>query len=183
MTAKSTWVTSFWDDGFYVRLGDEMNGYRVERRCATWAEAECWLDEQARVLYPDSVRPRRLMFVVDEQTAAAIRRAFNDSGELAAVVELRRHFPRSRTTSRRGLACGQSLAGSPCRPIRPVRADCRSAASERAATGFRWRRTGKRAAPSSRLQGKGRSPSCRRTTIRSIALSRSPFLGCCPVLA
>jgi hypothetical protein len=38
----NVWVTSFWDDGFYVRLGDEMNGYRAERRCATWPEAECW---------------------------------------------------------------------------------------------------------------------------------------------
>ena len=33
------------------------------------------------------------MFAVDEQTAEAIRREFNESGELAAVVELRRHFP------------------------------------------------------------------------------------------
>ena len=28
-----------------------------------------------------------------EETAAAIRRAWDESGELAAVVELRRHFP------------------------------------------------------------------------------------------
>jgi hypothetical protein len=54
----NVWVTSFWDDGFYVRLGDEMNGYRAERRCATWPEAECWVDEQARVLYPDSAFAR-----------------------------------------------------------------------------------------------------------------------------
>ena len=33
------------------------------------------------------------MFMVDEETAAAIRRAWNESGELAAVAELRRHFP------------------------------------------------------------------------------------------
>ena len=33
------------------------------------------------------------MFSVDEPTAAAIRRAFDDGGELAGVVELRRHFP------------------------------------------------------------------------------------------
>ena len=32
------------------------------------------------------------MFVVDEETAAAIRRAWDQGGELAAVVELRRHF-------------------------------------------------------------------------------------------
>jgi hypothetical protein len=33
------------------------------------------------------------MFTVDEPTAAAIRRAVEDGGELAGVVELRRHFP------------------------------------------------------------------------------------------
>ena len=29
-----------------------------ERRCTTWAEAEGWLDEQARALYPDSAYAR-----------------------------------------------------------------------------------------------------------------------------
>jgi hypothetical protein len=33
------------------------------------------------------------MFTVDEPTAEAIRRAVEDGGELAGVVELRRHFP------------------------------------------------------------------------------------------
>ena len=33
------------------------------------------------------------MFVVDEEAAAAIRRAWEEGGELAGVVELRRHFP------------------------------------------------------------------------------------------
>jgi hypothetical protein len=33
------------------------------------------------------------MFSVDEATAAAIRQVFEESGELSAVVELRRHFP------------------------------------------------------------------------------------------
>ena len=33
------------------------------------------------------------MFAVDEATAEAIRRACEDGGELAGVVELRRHFP------------------------------------------------------------------------------------------
>ena len=32
------------------------------------------------------------MFMVDEKTAAAICRAWEESGELAAVAELRRHF-------------------------------------------------------------------------------------------
>ena len=33
------------------------------------------------------------MFTVDEATSEAIRRAVDDGGELAGVVELRRHFP------------------------------------------------------------------------------------------
>ncbi len=33
------------------------------------------------------------MFMVDEATAEAIRRAYDEGGELSAVVELRRHFP------------------------------------------------------------------------------------------
>src|SRR4051794_10674349 len=33
------------------------------------------------------------MFTVDEATSEAIRRAVGDGGELAGVVELRRHFP------------------------------------------------------------------------------------------
>ena len=33
------------------------------------------------------------MFTVDEPTAEAIRRAVDDGGALAGVVELRRHFP------------------------------------------------------------------------------------------
>ena len=33
------------------------------------------------------------MFTVDEPTAEAIRRAWEDGGKLAGVVELRRHFP------------------------------------------------------------------------------------------
>lgn len=33
------------------------------------------------------------MFAVDNATAETIRRAFEDDGELAAVIEFRRHFP------------------------------------------------------------------------------------------
>jgi hypothetical protein len=55
------------------------------------------------------------MFVVDEATAEAIRRALNESGELSAVVELRRHFPLIRDNEQaRGPACGRSPRGGPC---------------------------------------------------------------------
>ncbi len=33
------------------------------------------------------------MFMVSEAEAAAIRRAYEESGEFAAAVELRQHFP------------------------------------------------------------------------------------------
>jgi hypothetical protein len=55
----NAWITSFWDEGFYVRLGDEMNGFRAEGHCITWNEVERWLDEQARIYYPDSVYARK----------------------------------------------------------------------------------------------------------------------------
>ncbi len=42
---------------------------------------------------PDTHPHVQAMFVVDEPTAEAIRRAYLERGELSAVVELRRHFP------------------------------------------------------------------------------------------
>jgi hypothetical protein len=59
MTAKiNATVSSFYDDGFYVKLGDEMNGFRAEGRCATWAEVEEWLAAMARIHYPTSAFAR-----------------------------------------------------------------------------------------------------------------------------
>jgi hypothetical protein len=50
------------------------------------------------------------MFSVDEATAAAIRQVFEDSGELAAAIELRRHFPgiANNATAR---ICVRAIAG------------------------------------------------------------------------
>ena len=50
------------------------------------------------------------MFCVDEATAEAIRRAFNEDGELSAVVELRRHFPLI-TDNAKGRECVRIIAG------------------------------------------------------------------------
>lgn len=50
------------------------------------------------------------MFCVDEQTAASIRRAFMDDGELSAVAEFRRHFPLI-TDHARALECARIIAG------------------------------------------------------------------------
>ena len=50
------------------------------------------------------------MFCVDEATAEAIRRAFNEDGELSAVLELRRHFPLI-TDNAKGRECVRIIAG------------------------------------------------------------------------
>ena len=50
------------------------------------------------------------MFCVDEETAAAIRRVFNEEGELSAVVELLRHFPLITDTAR-ARECVRIIAG------------------------------------------------------------------------
>jgi hypothetical protein len=50
------------------------------------------------------------MFVVDEITAEAIRRAYEESGELAGVVELRRHYPLLQD-NRHARDCVRMIAG------------------------------------------------------------------------
>jgi hypothetical protein len=50
------------------------------------------------------------MFVVDEPTAEAIRRVWEAGGELAGVVELRRHFPLI-TDNARARLCVRAIVG------------------------------------------------------------------------
>jgi hypothetical protein len=57
------------------------------------------------------------MFSVDEATAAAIRKAFEESGELSAVVELRRHFPGIADNANARL-CVRAIAG--WQPLPPL---------------------------------------------------------------
>jgi hypothetical protein len=47
-------VSTFWDGGFEVKLGDEINGWLAEVRLDTWAEVERWLSEKAREQFPES---------------------------------------------------------------------------------------------------------------------------------
>jgi hypothetical protein len=61
------------------------------------------------------------MFTVDEATAAAIRAAFDKSGELAAVIELRRHFPLVRDNEQ-ARACVRTIASWKPLPPKPPRA-------------------------------------------------------------
>jgi len=61
------------------------------------------------------------MFVVDEATAAVIRAALQQSGELSAVVELRRHFPLI-TDNAEARHCVRTIAGwKPLPPAKPKR--------------------------------------------------------------
>lgn len=49
------------------------------------------------------------MFAVDEQTAAAIRDAFDRGGELGAVIQLRRHCP-GITDNSEARRCARTIA-------------------------------------------------------------------------
>jgi hypothetical protein len=42
-----------WDNGLLVRLGDEMSGWDAETYVRTAEQAADWLDENAKVLYPN----------------------------------------------------------------------------------------------------------------------------------
>jgi hypothetical protein len=57
------------------------------------------------------------MFSVDEATAAAIRKALEDSDELSAVVELWRHFP-ALTDNENARLCVRAIAG--WKPLPPL---------------------------------------------------------------
>lgn len=54
-------VSSFYDGGWTVRLGDDANGFMAEASGLAWAEVEPWLAELAVKHYPDSefTRSRR----------------------------------------------------------------------------------------------------------------------------
>jgi hypothetical protein len=56
------------------------------------------------------------MFCVDESTAAAIRQAYFESGEFAAAIELRRHFP-GITDNEHARCCARMIAGWTPQPL------------------------------------------------------------------
>jgi hypothetical protein len=47
-------VTGFYDAGFDVRLGDDLNGFIEQGKVETWEQAEAWLRDQALAHFPDS---------------------------------------------------------------------------------------------------------------------------------
>ncbi len=65
------------------------------------------------------------MFIVTEADAAAIRAAYDQAGELSAVVELRRRFP-GITDNAQARTCARTIAGwnpepLPSRPVTRLR--------------------------------------------------------------
>jgi len=56
------------------------------------------------------------MFTVTEAEAAAIRRVFEEEGELSAMIELRRYFP-GITDNLQARQCARTIAGWTPRPV------------------------------------------------------------------
>ncbi|WGD55086.1 hypothetical protein QA641_15015 [Bradyrhizobium sp. CB1650] len=48
-------IVAFWDAGFEVKLGDDLNGFVAEAHVKSVAEAAEWLRAQAVEHYPESV--------------------------------------------------------------------------------------------------------------------------------
>jgi hypothetical protein len=59
------------------------------------------------------------MFVVTEADAAAIRAVFEQRGEFAAAVELRRRFP-GMTDNAQAVECARTIAGWKPRPLKQL---------------------------------------------------------------
>jgi hypothetical protein len=59
------------------------------------------------------------MFSVSEAEAAAIRAAYERGGELAAAVELRRHFPGT-ISNAQARECARVIAGWKPRPLKEL---------------------------------------------------------------
>lgn len=54
-------ISSVWDGGFDVKIGDTLNGFVAEAtNVRRWAEVETWLAAKAVEHYPDSAFARRM---------------------------------------------------------------------------------------------------------------------------
>ena len=59
----------------------------------------------------------RCMFMVNEAEAAAIRQAYEEGGEFAAAIELRRYFPGIRDSANARLCAPTIASWSPLPPV------------------------------------------------------------------
>lgn len=48
-------ISTFWDGGIRVQLGDEMNGFLSETSVDRWGQVEPWLQLKAVEHYPNSL--------------------------------------------------------------------------------------------------------------------------------
>jgi hypothetical protein len=78
-------------------------------KARSWSESGIPRGRVAR--YHDKLKLRGV-FIVDELTAEAIRRAHQQGGELAGVVEFKRHFPLISEHAKAWHACGSTEGGS-----------------------------------------------------------------------
>jgi hypothetical protein len=51
-------VSTFWDGGFEIKLGDHMSGVKAETVVDRWGQVEPWLTEQVIKHFPDSLFAR-----------------------------------------------------------------------------------------------------------------------------
>ncbi|WP_036007619.1 hypothetical protein [Bradyrhizobium yuanmingense] len=47
-------IITFWDAGFQVKLGDDLNGFRATETVRNFSEAVEWLRSQTIEAYPES---------------------------------------------------------------------------------------------------------------------------------
>lgn len=47
-------ISSFWDGGWDVKLGDEMNGFKAESNFDNLDDAASWLIDEAKKAFPRS---------------------------------------------------------------------------------------------------------------------------------
>ena len=64
-------ISTFLDNGFEVKLGDEMNGYCAEATFSRFGEIESWLKEKAIENFGDSLFARMYRDGVRACTTAA----------------------------------------------------------------------------------------------------------------
>lgn len=48
-------VSTFWDQGYEVKLGDHMNGFVAETNVDRWGQVEPWLMQAAVKHFPESL--------------------------------------------------------------------------------------------------------------------------------
>jgi hypothetical protein len=49
-------ISTFFDEGFTVALGDEMNGFKAQATVDTLDDAIQWLQEQAAIHFPANLK-------------------------------------------------------------------------------------------------------------------------------